>query len=146
MSTATLIEPGSTGSSHIGAAHHRRRNALLTIGALLLCIGMAVSHALWGRHDAAAADELAQFQAAYEERCDRSAFPAADAARTRKLYLGSSMLQRVIAQQRTALETGAACDAVYHALQAADFPFLPATEPAAREATIKLQTPVADPQ
>ncbi len=137
MSTATVAErnPGIA-PPHIGPAHHRRRNAWITVGALAVTVAMATSYSYWRKHDVVAADHLARFQAAYSERCDSALFSPPAAALAKKLYLRSSTLQRAIHDQLTSLESGAPCDAVYRALRAADFPMPSSAPPASRSATI----------
>jgi hypothetical protein len=123
---------------HIGPARHPLRAAWTTIGVAAIVAVMAVSFVYWRGHNAVAAERLTRFQALYAERCDTSAFTPPAAALAQKLYLGSSTLQRAVDRQVAALEAGAACDEIFRALRAVDFPLPSSVPPPARSATIAI--------
>ena len=136
----TERSPGMS-TPHIGPAHHRRRNLWLATGFIGLAVAIASYYVYWRGHNVVATDRLAQFQAAYAERCDSAAFAPTATTLARKAYLGSLSLQRVVDRQLSALQSGAPCDEVYRALRAADFPLLSAGPPPPRAATIDVQPP-----
>jgi len=125
MSVATHPEPSGNADSHIGPAHHRKRNLGVAIGTLAVAALMTLFYVYWGRHDVTEGHRLEQFLAAYSQKCDPAAFTTPK--QIRSAYLASSTLQAAVDSQLAALEGGAGCAQVYRALRAADFPVPPLT-------------------
>ncbi len=111
------------GGQKIGAGHGRRNLVLLVLalGAAAAVVGY---YTLLGRQDSAELDRLERFRAAYAKKCDAPKFAEPTPPIVKDLYLTSSALQKTVASELTALESGASCDAVAKALRTADFPML----------------------
>jgi hypothetical protein len=109
---------------YVGPAHHPYRTLFWVLSALGLAAAL-LGYLAYERNTAAASiSRLSRFEALYMNRCDAESFDSSDeiVALRRKLYLGSPILEHTITTQLAALENGATCESVTHALRGVDFP------------------------
>lgn len=140
MTIASLTEAGSDlNPPHIGPAPHPRRNTWMAIAGIALALAMSASFAYWRHQGIGATERLERFQRLYAERCDSTSFSPSASALAKKLYLGSSTLQRTLDEQLRALESGASCQDVHRALIDVDFPLPSSLPPPARSVSIDVR-------
>ena len=135
MSVATM-------NDRIGAPPHLRRNLWILAAVITGIAAMTGFYAAYGRTDAVEMNRLAEFRAAFADKCEAPEFAEPVAPMVRDMYLTSPSLRDVIDRQTTALDTGADCEAVWKALRAADYPMPP---PSAPRPTINLRPSESDP-
>jgi hypothetical protein len=122
MSTLSLADARS--DFHVGPAHHPRRTLFWVLSALGMAAAL-LGYLAYERNTASTSlSRLHGFESLYTSRCDGQAFDSSDeiVALRQKLYLGSPLLEQTISTQLRALENGASCASVEHALRAVDFP------------------------
>ena len=105
-------------AERIGAPSHLKRNLWLAIALFAGGVTMAAYYSSSTRTESRELDALAQFRAA-AARCQWEE-PVPDVAKD--LYVASTRVRAAVDAQRAALEEGADCNDVLHALRAADFP------------------------
>lgn len=112
----------------IGVPPHWRRRAVVigAIGALTVGV-VTLFSVLSGRSSSQAIEELEQFRAAIAAQCEAPTFAHPSSRLERDLYLHSTRLQTIVAEQAAALDSGAPCSAVLSTLRRADYPMPPAS-------------------
>ena len=110
------------GHVKIGAESHVGRNLGIVIG--MVALGAAiVSFTLFSnKKDAAKLTQLESFRSAYADKCEAPSFRSDASSLLKDTYLRSAGLQAAVEKQHSALNSGATCDEILHALKAADFP------------------------
>ena len=122
MSTLSLAD--TRNAFHIGAAHHPYRTLFWVMSALVMAALLVGYLAYEQKTDTSSLSRLHAFESMYMDKCDPQAFDsdAQIAALRQKLYLGSPRLEQTIKTQLPALQGGATCESVEHALRDVDFP------------------------
>ncbi len=106
----------------IGAASHGKRNMLIGGGVVLAILAVFLFYQQSASSDAPKLQALADFRAAFAEKCNVPGFTGPTPAFVVSEYLNSTRLQDEVKQQGAALTSGKSCADIEQALRTASFP------------------------